>query len=328
MPRRPIPETKTLARIRNSLGTVSSRRGAFTSEENNREIMSDEKVKIGLIQMSCDEDPQKNREKIVGKIREAAEKGAQIICTQELFTSKYFCLTEDVDKFDLAEPIPGPSTGMLTPLAKELGVVIVASLFEKRDAGLYHNTAVVIDADGEIVGKYRKMHIPDDPGYYEKFYFTPGDLGFRAWDTRFGRIGVCICWDQWFPESARLTALDGAKLIFFPTAIGWHDHEKDTELGPTQHDAWEGVQRGHAIANGVYVAAPNRVGKEGSSNFWGQSFIFDPFGRLVHRASTDKEELIVQEIDLGEVDRQRRGWPFLRDRRVDAYGDLLKLHRR
>lgn len=287
--------------------------------------MASQIVKIGLIQTTGNATPAENMPKTEALIRDAAAKGAQIVSTQELFLSPYFCQEEDVARFDYAEPIPGPSTERLCKLAGELGIVLVASLFEKRAPGVYHNTAAIIDADGSLLGKYRKMHIPDDPCYYEKFYFTPGDTGFRAWDTRFGRIGVCICWDQWFPESARLTALDGAQILFYPTAIGWHDHERDTPLGPAQHDAWETVQRGHAIANGVYYAAINRIGREGSVTFWGQSFVADPFGRMLYRASPDKEETIVVECDLGELETQRRYWPFLRDRRVEHYGNLQRL---
>jgi len=286
--------------------------------------MSKDIVKIGLIQTTGNAGPKENLEKTIPLIRQAAAKGAQVISTQELFLSPYFCQSEDVNLFDLAEAIPGPTTDALCAVAKELGVVIVASLFEKRAAGLYHNTAAVIDADGTYLGKYRKMHIPDDPLYYEKFYFTPGDLGFRAWDTRFGRIGVCICWDQWFPESARLTALDGAQIIFYPTAIGWHEHEADS-LGNAQHDAWETVQRGHAVANGCYIAAINRIGKEGTVTFWGQSFVADPFGRMMYRASSDKEEVIVVDCDMKALEEQRRGWPFMRDRRIEHYGNIQKL---
>jgi N-carbamoylputrescine amidase len=266
---------------------------------------------------------QENVQKAVERTREAAAQGAQIICLQELFASVYFCQVEDHKYFALAEEIPGPSTELFTALAKELGVVIIASLFEKRAAGLYHNTAVVIDADGSYLGKYRKMHIPDDPLFYEKFYFTPGDLGFRAWDTRFGRIGVCVCWDQWYPEAARLTALHGAQILFYPTAIGWHPSEK-AQYGERQHSAWETVQRGHAIANGCYVAAPNRVGHEAPDGgdgiqFWGQSFVADASGQIIKRASAEDEEIIVVELDLDALDTQRTHWPFLRDRRIDAY---------
>jgi len=280
-------------------------------------------VKIGLVQTRCGANVQENVQKAVERTREAAAQGAQIICLQELFASVYFCQVEDHKYFALAEEIPGPSTELFTALAKELGVVIIASLFEKRAAGLYHNTAVVIDADGSYLGKYRKMHIPDDPLFYEKFYFTPGDLGFRAWDTRFGRIGVCVCWDQWYPEAARLTALHGAQILFYPTAIGWHPSEK-AQYGERQHSAWETVQRGHAIANGCYVAAPNRVGHEAPDGgdgiqFWGQSFVADASGQIIKRASAEEEEIIVVELDLDALDTQRTHWPFLRDRRIDAY---------
>jgi len=259
-------------------------------------------------------------------IREAVARGAQIVCLQELFRSQYFCQVEDHRFFDLAEPIPGPSTETLTALARELGVVIVASLFEKRAEGLYHNTAAIIDADGRYLGKYRKMHIPDDPQYYEKFYFTPGDLGFRSWDTRFGRIGVLVCWDQWYPEAARLTALSGAQILFYPTAIGWLPPEK-AEHGAQQQAAWETIQRSHAIANGVYVCAVNRVGHEGDPGggieFWGGSFVADPGGRTVVKGGTG-EEVLTATVDLGKVDVSRTHWPFLRDRRIDAYQDITK----
>jgi N-carbamoylputrescine amidase len=283
-------------------------------------------VTLGLIQMACSADPAVNLERLLARIREAAGRGAQLISTQELFRSEYFGQREDHEFFKLAETIPGPSTAALTAIAKELGVVIVASLFEKRAEGLYHNTAVVIDADGTLLGKYRKMHIPDDPLYYEKFYFTPGDLGFKAWDTRFGRIGVLVCWDQWYPEAARLTALQGAEIILYPTAIGWHPAEK-AEYGAAQRDAWETIQRGHAVANGVFVAAINRVGHEGPPDggieFWGNTFVADPAGVVLHR-SGQQEEVVVLEVDLARVDTHRIHWPFLRDRRIDAYGDLTK----
>jgi N-carbamoylputrescine amidase len=283
-------------------------------------------VTLGLVQMSCSQDPAANMHKAVRGIREAAGRGAQIVCLQELFRSRYFCQTEDHDFFRLAEPIPGPSTEVLGKLAAELGVVIVASLFEKRAEGLYHNTAAIIDADGRMLGKYRKMHIPDDPQYYEKFYFTPGDLGFRTWDTRFGRIGVLICWDQWYPEAARLTALGGAQILFYPTAIGWLPAEKE-EHGAQQQAAWETIQRSHAIANGVFVCAVNRVGHEegpaGGLEFWGGSFVSDPGGRLIAKAGSGEEVLTVT-LDLGKVDSSRTHWPFLRDRRIDAYADITK----
>ncbi len=285
-------------------------------------------VTVGLIQDQCSAVPAENLAKAVSRIRVAAARGAQIICLQELFTSLYFCQVEDHKYFALAEEIPGPSTEVLCPLAKELGVVLVASLFERRAAGLYHNTAVVIDADGTLLGRYRKMHIPDDPLFYEKFYFTPGDLGFRAWDTRYGRIGVCVCWDQWYPEAARLTALHGAQILFYPTAIGWHPSEK-AAYGERQHSAWETVQRGHAIANGCYVAVPNRVGHEAPDGgdgieFWGQSFLADPSGIILQKASADREEILVAELNLDALDTQRTHWPFLRDRRIDAYEGITK----
>lgn len=289
------------------------------------------KFRIGLVQTSCALDPNENLAKTEWRIREAAAQGAQIVCTQELFRSRYFCRAEDHDMFALAETIPGPSTQSLGELARELKIVIVASLFERRAAGLYHNTAAILGTDGEIVGLYRKMHIPDDPLYYEKFYFTPGDLGFLNFDTSFGRIGVLVCWDQWYPEAARLTALSGANVLFYPTAIGWHPGEK-AEFGTAQLDAWKTIQRSHAIANGVYVAAVNRVGFEGPSEkrpddtgleFWGSSFICDPFGQVIAQASTDKEEILVAECDPARVDETRRHWPFLRDRRIDAYSPIL-----
>jgi N-carbamoylputrescine amidase len=282
---------------------------------------------LGLVQMRCSTDSQENLEKIVQRIREAARRGAQVVCTQELFRSQYFCQTEDHRAFDLAEPIPGPSTERLAPLAKELGIVIVASLFERRAAGLYHNTAVVLDADGSIRGMYRKMHIPDDPLYYEKFYFTPGDLGFRSFDTRFGRVGTLVCWDQWYPEGARLTALTGAEVLVYPTAIGWHPKEK-AEHGAAQASAWQTIQRSHAIANGVYVAAINRVGHEGPADggieFWGGSFVCDPFGVVLAEASRTEEEILVVKIDPARQEEVRRNWPFLRDRRIDAYGPITR----
>jgi N-carbamoylputrescine amidase len=289
--------------------------------------MNDSTVTIGLIQRRAGVDPQANLDATVEQIHAAARCGAQIVCTQELFRSQYFCQSEDHAKFDLAEPIPGPGTEALTQAAKQHGIVVIGSLFERRAPGLYHNTAVVIDADGELRGLYRKMHIPDDPLYYEKFYFTPGDLGFRAFDTRFGRIGVLVCWDQWYPEGARITALQGAQILFYPTAIGWHPKEK-AEYGEAQHSAWETIQRSHAIANGVFVAVPNRVGHEGDDGsgieFWGQSFVCDPGGRIMAKGSVDQEELVIAECDLGLVDVQRTHWPFLRDRRIDAYGEITR----
>ena len=278
-------------------------------------------VTVGLPQMRAGPDPKETLERTIAAIRDAAARGAQIVCTEELFLGPYFCQSEDHEYFKQAEPIPGPTTGTLAALAKELGVVIIASLFEKRAEGLYHNTAAIIDADGRYLGKYRKMHIPDDPQYYEKFYFTPGDLGFRAWDTRFARIGVLVCWDQWYPEAARLTALQGAEILFYPTAIGWLPSES-REMNLAQHSAWETIQRAHAIANGVFVAAVNRVGREGELTFWGQSFVADPFGRILAKASSDQEEILLVPIDRAKIEETRQNWPFLRDRRVDAYGGL------
>ncbi|MBZ5528339.1 MAG: carbon-nitrogen hydrolase [Acidobacteriia bacterium] len=285
-----------------------------------------EKFTIGLIQMSCGPEPAANLAKTLGKIREAARMGARVICLQELFRSQYFCREENAELFNLAEEIPGPTSEALGKIAKEMGVAIVGSLFERRAAGVYHNTAVVLNSDGALLGKYRKMHIPDDPLYYEKYYFTPGDLGFLNFDTASGRIGVLICWDQWYPEAARLAALGGANILFYPTAIGWHPAEK-AEHGAAQLDAWRTIQRGHAIANGVYVAAVNRVGYEGTKEsgleFWGNSFVADPFGQVVAQASSDKEEILVVECDPGRVEETRRNWPFLRDRRIDAYQPIL-----
>ena len=284
------------------------------------------KFTIGLVQMCCTPDPAENLEKAVWRVREAAGQGAQIVCLQELFRSQYFCREENAELFGLAETIPGPTTDRLGPIARELGIVIIASLFEKRAPGIYHNTAVIIGADGAIQGRYRKMHIPDDPLYYEKFYFTPGDLGFQNFDTRFGRIGVLVCWDQWFPEGARLTAIQGANVLFYPTAIGWHPAEKE-QYGAAQLDAWRIIQRAHAIANGVYVAAVNRVGFEGPADhgleFWGSSFVADPFGQLITEASTNKEEILIAECDPHRMEEVRRNWPFLRDRRIDAYGPIV-----
>ena len=286
------------------------------------------KVTLGLIQTAVGPDPQSNLEKALARTIEAAKAGAQIICLQELFRSHYFCQVEDHKYFALAEEVPGPSTEAFCKVAREHGVVIIASLFERRAAGLYHNTAAIIDADGSYLGKYRKMHIPDDPLFYEKFYFTPGDLGFRAWQTRFGKIGVCVCWDQWYPEAARLTALQGAQILFYPTAIGWHPAEK-AEFGARQHSSWETIQRGHAIANGCYVAAVNRIGHEAPDggaglDFWGQSFVADPAGQILKKAGVDKEENLIVEVDLATVESQRTHWPFLRDRRIDAYEPITK----
>ncbi len=276
--------------------------------------------------MACSLDPAENLAKAEWRIREAAGRGAQIICLQELFRSQYFCREEDTRLFDLAESIPGPSSDALSQLARELNVVIVGSLFERRAAGVYHNTAVVIDASGALLGLYRKMHIPDDPLYLEKFYFTPGDLGFRNFDTRYGRVAALVCWDQWYPEAARLAALGGADILFYPTAIGWHPAEK-AQHGAAQHDAWRTIQRSHAIANGVYVAAVNRVGFEGPPDcgleFWGASFVADPFGRMLAEASHDNEEILIVECDRRQMEDVRRNWPFLRDRRIDAYSGIV-----
>jgi N-carbamoylputrescine amidase len=291
-----------------------------------------EKFNVGLVQMSATPNPEKNLQHAMDRVREAARLGAQIVCLPELFQTQYFCQREDTALFDLAEPIPGPTTAKLSELAKQLKIVLIASLFEKRAAGVYHNTAVTFDADGSQRSLYRKMHIPDDPLYYEKYYFTPGDLGFKAVDTNVGRVGTLVCWDQWYPEGARLTALQGAHLLFYPTAIGWHPAEK-AEFGNAQYDAWRTIQRSHAIANGVYVAVVNRVGMEHGDirgnkasgaglEFWGGSFLCDPFGRVIAEASHDKEEILVGEIDLKALEDIRRNWPFLRDRRIDGYGGI------
>jgi N-carbamoylputrescine amidase len=281
-------------------------------------------VRIGLIQLTAEDTPAANVRKTLPRIEEAAAKGAKIIGLQEMFTTKYFCINQDPKNFDLAEPIEtGPSVTELAKAAKRLGVVIIAPLFEARGSEVYHNTAAVIDADGTVLGKYRKMHIPQDPGFEEKFYFTPGDLGFRTWKTAHGDIGVLICWDQWYPEAARLTALGGAQILFYPTAIGWLPEEK-AALGHAQHNAWETVQRGHGVANGCYVAATNRVGTEGRTQFWGQSFVSDPYGEIVARASIEQEEILLADCDLVKQREFRRIWPFFRDRRIDAYGDLTR----
>jgi len=286
-----------------------------------------ETFQVGLVQMACGADPKQNLERALARVEEAARRGAQVVCLPELFRSRYFPQREDAASFDLAEPVPGPTTDALAAAAKKLGVVIVAPVFERRSAGLYHNSAAVLDADGRFAGLYRKMHIPDDPAYYEKFYFTPGDLGFPAFDTRVGRIATLICWDQWYPESARLATLAGACLLFYPTAIGWHPEEKE-KYGAAQREAWRTVQRGHAIANGLYVAAVNRVGHEKPAEggagieFWGSSFLSDPQGVVVAEASTDREEILVAPVDLAHLEDIRRNWPFLRDRRIDAYAGL------
>jgi N-carbamoylputrescine amidase len=287
-----------------------------------------QKFTVGLIQMSCSADPEENLRRACARVAEAAGLGARLVCLPELFRSQYFCQREDIAFFDLAEPVPGPTTGALGKVAKENQVVVIAPVFERRAAGIYHNSAAVIDAGGEVVGLYRKMHIPDDPAYYEKFYFTPGDLGFRAFNTRVGRIAPLICWDQWYPEGARLAALQGASILFYPTAIAWHPSEKE-KFGAAQLDAWQTVQRAHAIANGVYVAVVNRVGHETPAvgngaglEFWGSSFISDPFGMVLRQASADREEILLAEVDLARLEDVRRHWPFLRDRRIDAYAGI------
>ncbi len=289
-----------------------------------------QRFNVALVQMACTPDPEENLRRATARVEEAAERGAQVVCLPELFRSQYFCQREDPAAFDLAEPVPGSTTETLGKLAKKLNTVIIAPVFERRAAGLYHNSAAVIDATGAMVGLYRKMHIPDDPAYYEKFYFTPGDLGFRAFDTQAGRVGALICWDQWYPEGARLTALQGANVLFYPTAIGWHPQEKE-QYGAAQRDAWQTVQRAHAIANGVYVAAINRVGLEKPAGtvgpgieFWGSSFLCDPFGIVLAEASTDQEEIVIGEVDLARLEEVRRNWPFLRDRRIDAYAGIEK----
>ena len=297
-------------------------------------MKNEKKFRVGLVQMSCGPDPDANLEKAAEQVRAAARMGAEVVCLPELFRAQYFCQREDIRLFDLAEPIPGPSTERLGAVAREEKVVVVASLFERRAAGLYHNTAAVIEKDGSVAGLYRKMHIPDDPLYYEKFYFTPGDLGFRAFDTTAGKIGTLVCWDQWYPEGARITALKGAQVLFYPTAIGWHPHEKE-EFGTAQYEAWQTIQRSHAIANGVYVAAVNRVGMEYGDvrgnrvegpglEFWGGSFLADPFGRVIAKAAHDREEILIGEIDLEKMEDTRRNWPFLRDRRIDEYAPITK----
>jgi N-carbamoylputrescine amidase len=291
-----------------------------------------DRFRVALLQMSATPDPDENLERALGKLKQAASQGAQIACLPELFQTQYFCQREDATLFDLADAIPGGTSEKLAQSARQLGMVVIASLFEKRAPGLYHNTAVVIDADGSLRGIYRKMHIPDDPLYYEKYYFTPGDLGFKAFETRLGKIGTLVCWDQWYPEGARLTALQGAQVLFYPTSIGWHPDEK-SQYGEAQYDAWQTVQRAHAIANGVYVAVVNRVGFERGDvrgnkaagkglEFWGGSFLADPFGRVLGTASHEAEEILLGEVDLGLLEDTRRNWPFLRDRRIDSYGAI------
>jgi N-carbamoylputrescine amidase len=283
------------------------------------------KVNVGLVQMNCEKDVKPNVEKAIQGIRDAVLDGAKIVCLQELFTSLYFCDVEDYENFKLAEAIPGPTTDQLQTVAKELGVVVIASLFEKRAEGLYHNTTAVIDADGSYLGKYRKMHIPDDPAYFEKFYFTPGDLGYKVFQTKYAKIGVLICWDQWYPEAARITALMGAEILFYPTAIGWATSQDD-DVNQEQYNAWQTIQRAHAIANGVHVVSVNRVGYEqdGLMKFWGGSFVSNPFGNVIYQASHENEETNVVEIDLQKTDFYRTHWPFLRDRRIDSYDPILK----
>jgi len=290
------------------------------------------KFRVGLVQMSATPDPDKNLDRAIQYLSDAAKKGAQIVCLPELFQTQYFCQREDAALFDLAEPVPGPTTARLAEVAKKLKIVLIASLFEKRAAGVYHNTAAMFDADGTLLGIYRKMHIPDDPLYYEKYYFTPGDLGFKAFDTQVGKVGTLVCWDQWYPEGARLTALQGAQVLFYPTAIGWHPDEK-AQYGEAQYDAWQTIQRAHAIANGVYVPVVNRLGFEHGDirgnkapgkglEFWGGSFIADPFGRIIAKGSHDKEEILIGEVDSLVLEDTRRNWPFLRDRRIDSYGPI------
>jgi N-carbamoylputrescine amidase len=288
--------------------------------------MNPDPLRIALVQMSCDAEPRRNLDKALARIEEAAARGAKVVCLQELFRSRYFCQSEEARNFDLAESIPGPTTEALSAAAAAHKVVIVGSIFERRAEGVYHNTAVVLDADGRLAGRYRKMHIPDDPHYYEKFYFTPGDLDFTAHRTAHATVGALVCWDQWFPEAARLVALAGAQIVFYPTAIGW----ERTEIESVRHrqlQAWETVQRGHAIANGMFVAVANRVGAEDSLEFWGNSFVVDPFGEVIAHAGAGGEEILIADCNLGLIEETRRNWPFLRDRRIDAYGDLLRRFR-
>lgn len=285
--------------------------------------MKEKRVKIGLLQLSCSADVVKNLEKTKQAIRKAAGEGAQVVCLQELFRSLYFCDLEDYENFALAEKIPGPSTETFSALARELGVVLVVSLFEKRAEGIYHNTTAVLDADGKYLGKYRKMHIPDDPGFYEKFYFTPGDLGYKVFSTRFGKLGILICWDQWYPEAARITSLMGAEILFYPTAIGWHESQ-DSDTNEEQYQAWQTIQKSHAVANGVPVVAVNRTGMEGEVQFWGGSFVTNAFGKVIYQAPHLEEQVQVVEVSLTQSDRYRTHWPFLRDRRIDSYDPILK----
>jgi N-carbamoylputrescine amidase len=321
--------------VRNALPLVAGPETDILTFHSAKEtLLPPEKFSVGLIQMSMTSDPDKNLQHASDLIRDAAGRGARVICLPELFQTQYFCQREDAALFDLAEPIPGPTSEKLSRVANELGIVLVASLFEKRAPGVYHNSAAIFETDGALRGLYRKMHIPDDPLYYEKYYFTPGDLGYRAFDTHAGRIGALVCWDQWYPEGARLTALQGANILFYPTAIGWHPAEKD-EFGIAQHDAWRTIQRAHAIANGVYVGVVNRVGFEAGDirgksapgaglEFWGGSFLCDPFGRVIAEASHDKEEILVGDVDLRLIEETRRNWPFLRDRRIDSYAPITQ----
>ena len=288
--------------------------------------MTPDPLRIALVQMSCEAEPRRNLDKALARIEEAAARGAKVVCLQELFRSRYFCQSEEARNFDLAEPIPGPTTEALSAAAAARKLVIVGSIFERRAEGVYHNTAVVLDADGRLAGHYRKMHIPDDPHYYEKFYFTPGDLDFTAHRTAHATVGALVCWDQWFPEAARLVALAGAQIVFYPTAIGWERSEVES-VRHRQLQAWETVQRGHAIANGMFVAVANRVGAEDSLDFWGNSFVVDPFGEVIAHADAGGEEILLADCDLGLIEETRRNWPFLRDRRIDAYGDLLRRFR-
>jgi N-carbamoylputrescine amidase len=305
---------------------LSNARVAFESEARDMNPVL-RHFTVGLIQMRCSDDSEENLRKASALLRRAADQGVQVACLPELFRTRYFCQSEDSTRFELAEPIPGPTTEALAQVARETKMVVVGSIFERRAPGLYHNTAVVLDSDGAVRGTYRKMHIPDDPLYYEKYYFTPGDLGFRTFDTSFARVGTLVCWDQWYPEAARLTALQGAEILFYPTAIGWHPAEKD-EFGPAQLSAWETIQRSHAIANGVYVAAVNRIGHEGPAGggleFWGGSFVADPFGRVIAKAGPDTEEVVIARCDLKLQEETRRNWPFLRDRRIDAYAPITE----
>ena len=288
--------------------------------------MTPDPLRIALVQMSCEAEPRRNLDKALARIEDAAARGAKVVCLQELFRSRYFCQSEEARNFDLAEPIPGPTTEALSAAAAACKIVIVGSIFERRAEGVYHNTAVVLDADGRLAGRYRKMHIPDDPHYYEKFYFTPGDLDFTAHRTAHATVGALVCWDQWFPEAARLVALAGAQIVFYPTAIGWERSEVES-VRHRQLQAWETVQRGHAIANGMFVAVANRVGTEDSLEFWGNSFVVDPFGEVIAHAGAGGEEILLADCNLGLIEETRRNWPFLRDRRIDAYGDLLRRFR-